>query len=123
MKPSAFKHWRKELGLSQKQAAEALGLKRRVVQYYEKGERDGGKVEVPLSVRLACYALTSGVADYHGSSHTTVPFTNKFKVKKTKKKDADNKKDEREGEAKIDCPTIEGKDVPDRRADRAVIGA
>ena len=27
--------------LGQKQAVEAFGLKRRVVQYYEKGERDG----------------------------------------------------------------------------------
>lgn len=52
--------------LSQKEAASALGLKRRVVQYYEKGERNGEKVEVPKSVRLACFALASGVVDYHG---------------------------------------------------------
>lgn len=59
-----FKNWRKSLGLSQKDAAEALGLKRRVVQYYEKGERDGDKVSVPKYVRLACYALTQNVVDY-----------------------------------------------------------
>jgi helix-turn-helix protein len=52
--------------MSQKQAAEALGLKRRVVQYYERGERDGDKVLVPKTVRLACYALLSGITDYHG---------------------------------------------------------
>jgi transcriptional regulator with XRE-family HTH domain len=66
MGPKDFKRWRKSLGLSQKQAAEALGLKRRMVQYYEKGERDGESVRVPRPVRLACYALAAGVTDYHG---------------------------------------------------------
>lgn len=66
MRPSEFKSWRKSMRLSQKEAASALGLKRRVVQYYEKGERDGEKVEVPKSVRLACFALSEGVVDYHG---------------------------------------------------------
>jgi transcriptional regulator with XRE-family HTH domain len=66
VRPSEFKRWRKSLELSQKQAAEALGLKRRMVQYYEKGERDGEKVAVPKAVRLACWALAAGVADYHG---------------------------------------------------------
>ena len=40
MKPGDFKRWRKSLKLSQKEAAHALGLKRRVVQYYEKGVTD-----------------------------------------------------------------------------------
>lgn len=66
MQPKAFRRWRKSLGMSQKDAAAALGLKRRVVQYYEKGEREGEAIEIPKSVRLACYALTSGVTDYHG---------------------------------------------------------
>lgn len=66
MKPNDFKRWRKSLQLSQKEAAHALGLKRRVVQYYEKGERDGKKIEIPLTVRLACYALTKGQTDYFG---------------------------------------------------------
>ena len=56
------------MGWSQKEAAEALGLKRRVVQYYEEGERDGEEVKIPLSVRLACKALASGDIDYHGPS-------------------------------------------------------
>jgi transcriptional regulator with XRE-family HTH domain len=64
-----FRHWRKSLKLSQKQAAEALGLKRRVVQYYEKGERDGEAVLIPKYVRLACYALAQGVQDYLGPDH------------------------------------------------------
>lgn len=66
MEPADFKKWRKSLKLSQKEAAHALGLKRRMIQYYEKGERDGDKVEIPRSVRLACFALTEGVEDYHG---------------------------------------------------------
>jgi len=65
--PKAFKHWRKGvMRMSQKEAAEALGLKRRVVQYYEKGERDGETLEIPKAVRLACFALAEGVTDYHG---------------------------------------------------------
>ena len=68
MTPSEFKAWRKALSLSQKRAADALGLKNRIVQYYEKGERDGEKVKIPKHVRLACYALSIGVSDYHGPS-------------------------------------------------------
>jgi len=66
MPPAAFKRWRKGLGLSQKEAADALGLKRRAVQYYEKGERDGDAVEIPKTVRLACYALSQHCEDYAG---------------------------------------------------------
>lgn len=66
MTPKDFRRWRKGLEMSQKDAAEALGLKRRVVQYYEKGERDGEVVEIPKTVRLACYALSHGVTDYSG---------------------------------------------------------
>ena len=66
MQPDAFRGWRKALGLSQKEAAEALGLKRRVVQYYEKGERDGEPVTIPKTVRLACFALSEGCEDYAG---------------------------------------------------------
>ena len=69
MTPADFKRWRRALGLSQKQAAHTLGLKRRIIQYYEKGLRNGQRVEIPLSVRLACYALSKGVADYHGPDH------------------------------------------------------
>ena len=66
MEPVDFRKWRKSLHLSQKEAAHALGLKRRMIQYYESGQRDGEKVAIPKSVRLACYALSEGVADYHG---------------------------------------------------------
>lgn len=66
MDEKEFKRWRKSLGMSQKDAAKALGLKPRIIQYYEKGERDGEKVKVPRSIRLACYALAQGVTDYSG---------------------------------------------------------
>lgn len=64
MTPKSFRRWRKGLKLSQKQAADALGLKARIIQYYEKGERNGEKVKIPKTVRLACYALSQGVRDF-----------------------------------------------------------
>lgn len=66
MSPESFKRWRKNLGLSQKEAAEALGLKRRIVQYYEQGERDGQTIEIPKTVRLACFAISQGIEDFDG---------------------------------------------------------
>ena len=69
MKPGDFKRWRKALKLSQKEAAEVLGPKRRVVQYYEKGERDGESVTIPKYIRLACCAVASGVQDYTGPAN------------------------------------------------------
>lgn len=71
MDEKEFKRWRKSLGMSQKDAAKALGLKPRIIQYYEKGERDGEKVKVPRSIRLACYALAQGITDYSGPSENS----------------------------------------------------
>ena len=68
MSPAQFKAWRKSLGLKQKEAAEKLGLKKRMIQYYETGRREGHKVEIPKAIRLACYALQSGVEDFDGSA-------------------------------------------------------
>ena len=47
------------MGLKQREAADLLGLKKRVIQYYEQGERDGKPVDIPKSVALACYAITA----------------------------------------------------------------
>jgi transcriptional regulator with XRE-family HTH domain len=66
MSAEAFREWRKGLGLTQAEAADRLGLGRRVVQYYETGRRDGRPVEVPHTVRLACWALAQGVHDFDG---------------------------------------------------------
>jgi len=66
MTPKQFRAWRKALGFSQKEAAERLGLQRRVVQYYEKGSRDGKPVAISKAVSLACYSITCGVSDFDG---------------------------------------------------------
>jgi len=71
VKPDDFKRWRKAMGLKQKDAAEALGLKKRMIQYYEKGDRDGRKVVVPLTVALACYAVSKGVRSYDAAEIPT----------------------------------------------------
>jgi transcriptional regulator with XRE-family HTH domain len=68
MPAEAFREWRKRLGLKQKDAAELLGLKKRMIQYYETGSRSGKHVSIPKSIRLACYALEVGVGDYDGST-------------------------------------------------------
>ena len=67
MTPERFRQWRKSLGLKQKDAADILGLKKRMIQYYEKGDRNGRPVEIPKSVRLACYALAIGIGDFDGA--------------------------------------------------------
>ncbi len=73
MTSSEFRAWRKAQGLRQKEAADLLGLKKRMIQYYEKGERDGKKVAIPKTVRLACYALTQGIADFDGTDVKPLP--------------------------------------------------
>lgn len=68
MKPSEFKAWRKSLKLTQKDAAEQLGLKSRMIQYYEKGVRSGETCEIPKAIELACYAIGLGIESYSGPS-------------------------------------------------------
>ncbi|MXN63426.1 helix-turn-helix domain-containing protein [Stappia sp. GBMRC 2046] len=74
MSPDQFRAWRKGLGLKQKDAAERLGLKKRMIQYYEKGDRNGRPVEIPKSIRLACYALTKGIGDFDGTAPVPTSF-------------------------------------------------
>lgn len=81
MNPEAFRAWRQSLGWKQKEAADKLGLKKRMIQYYEKGDRNGKSVEIPKSVRLACYALAAGVADYDGERALVGKRRRKKKVK------------------------------------------
>lgn len=68
MNGKQFRKWRKARKFSQKRAAELLGLKPRMIQYYEKGERDGKSVKIPKSVRLACVAIDQGVTDFDGET-------------------------------------------------------
>ncbi|MEP1465144.1 MAG: helix-turn-helix transcriptional regulator [Nitratireductor sp.] len=77
MTPQQFRHWRRALGLKQKDAADRLGLKKRMIQYYEKGNRDGRPVEIPKSIRLACYALSHGIGDYDGQVTVPLPMESK----------------------------------------------
>lgn len=95
-----FKRWRKSLDYSQKEAANALGLKRRVVQYYEKGERDGKEIDIPKSVRLACLAIVQGAEDYHGPD---APAAGKAKRKHKAKSNAHDK-DAKKGKRKAQPP-------------------
>jgi transcriptional regulator with XRE-family HTH domain len=66
MDADQFKTWRKRMKFKQKEAADRLGIKKRMVQYYEKGHRDGRPVQIPKSIRLACYAISHGVDDFDG---------------------------------------------------------
>jgi len=52
MTPDAFRHWRGRKDYSLDEAARALGLSRRMVAYYEKGDR-----LIPRVVVLATRAL------------------------------------------------------------------
>ena len=67
MTPEEFKKWRKTMGLKQKDAAEKLGLKKRIIQYYEKGMRDGQEVKIPKNIELACFAISCGIENFSGS--------------------------------------------------------
>lgn len=73
MGPEQFRAWRKSLGLKQKEAADRLGLKKRMIQYYEKGARDGKAVKIPKTVRLACYALSQSILDFDGEQISRGP--------------------------------------------------
>lgn len=73
MTPERLKAWRRTLGLTQAEAAQRLGLRRRVLQYYESGIRNGQPVAIPLTVRLACWAVTQGVSDWDGATGPRPP--------------------------------------------------
>jgi transcriptional regulator with XRE-family HTH domain len=73
MTPAQFKKWRKALDLSQKEAAELLGIKRRQVQYYEKGERDGKDIQIPRAIALACCCLHQGIVEFDGEMPKILP--------------------------------------------------
>lgn len=68
MTPEQFRAWRKANNWKQKELADRLGLKRRMIQYYERGDRDGKSVEIPKTVRLACYAIACGVEEFDGQA-------------------------------------------------------
>ena len=77
MSPKQFRKWRKNLGFGQREAAEMLGLNKRMIQYYEKGERDGKEVKIPKYIRLACYSLQQEVADFDGEKTSKAKLSKK----------------------------------------------
>ncbi|EJF91670.1 helix-turn-helix domain-containing protein [Bartonella tamiae] len=66
MKPEDFKRWRKEMGFTQKQAAEALDISIQTLGNYERGTRyeDGREVSIPKSIALACSAIQQNLIPY-----------------------------------------------------------
>jgi transcriptional regulator with XRE-family HTH domain len=67
MTPAQFKKWREHMGLSQREAADLLGLSIGSVQNYEAGERrEGRPVAIPKTVELSCAALALGIREYLG---------------------------------------------------------
>lgn len=63
MTPQRFRQWRDGLGLTQSEAAKALGIGLSTLQLYERGRRfdDNRAVEIPRAVALACAALEAGL--------------------------------------------------------------
>jgi hypothetical protein len=68
-----------------------LGLKRRVVQYYEKGERDGKEIDIPKYVRLACFAVVKGAIDYKGPDESQDDKDKRKRKSKANNHDKDRK--------------------------------
>ncbi|KAF0117184.1 MAG: hypothetical protein FD163_1740 [Hyphomonadaceae bacterium] len=71
MTKDEFKTWHKSMGFTQEMAGIALGLGRSSIVQYEQGyRRDANKttVGIPLTVALACAALSAGLAPYPTTS-------------------------------------------------------
>jgi len=67
MEPQDFRTLRTNLGWTQQQLADKLGMTRRAIQQYEAGERpDGTPVKIPKHVELALASLVLGVAEFNG---------------------------------------------------------
>jgi uncharacterized protein (TIGR02391 family) len=64
MPPQEFKNWRSHLRLTQRDAADLLGISVGTIELYERGTRrdDGRPVVVPKHIELACSALTLALA-------------------------------------------------------------
>lgn len=59
MTPTTLKLWRAVTRLSQEEAAEKLGMKRRQFQKYEAGD-----VPIPRAIALACAAIFAGLDEW-----------------------------------------------------------
>ena len=56
-----FLRWRRRMKLTQVQAAEKLGVRRRSIQYYEAGKRNGRPFPIPRVVELATKAIEANL--------------------------------------------------------------
>lgn len=64
MTPADFKAWRKAMGYTQAEAAEALGLGKSAIEQYDTGKRRStgeGIAEIPRYLALACAALARDI--------------------------------------------------------------
>lgn len=61
MSPKEFEDWCTRMGLSEQAAADALGLTVQEVVDYQFGDRDRAG-DIPLTVELACAALSNGLS-------------------------------------------------------------
>lgn len=66
MSPDDFKAWRKHMKLTQRAAAEALGVSLPTLQAWERGAAfaTGKPVEIGRRTALACAALAAGLAEW-----------------------------------------------------------
>ncbi|MBD8903789.1 DNA-binding transcriptional regulator [Methylobacterium bullatum] len=71
MDAEQFKVWRKELGLTQKQAAAQLGVATLTVQQYERGFRHDNQqpVSIPEKIEQACRAVSLKLMKISGVIH------------------------------------------------------
>lgn len=67
MTPDQLTQWRETLGWNKRRAAEELGVSYNTYRHYEKGEREGRKVEIPRPIALACSALLHKLPPYGGA--------------------------------------------------------
>lgn len=66
MTPSDLIAWEAHMGLTQRRAAEALGVSLPTYQQFRRGARfkDGAPVEIDRRTALACAALAAGIAEW-----------------------------------------------------------
>ncbi|WP_416232915.1 helix-turn-helix domain-containing protein [Castellaniella sp.] len=66
MNPADFQAWRQHMGMSQRAAAQALGVSLPTLQAWERGAsfQTGKLVEIDRRTALACAALAAGIGEW-----------------------------------------------------------
>lgn len=69
MSPENFKAWRKHMSLSQRAAADELGVTLATLQSWERGKNwsTDKPVEIDRRTALACAALSAGLDEWKGN--------------------------------------------------------